>query len=220
MLFYFLVYKKVDVKGDLEKVKTGLEEIEGYLSAGEKLTTGKTKVALDITDKIAKLAITGVNAAEDLFLATQITDDKDGSKRRETALNYIYAALKDEGITVDDNVKTIAEGIVRSTVFSDKTLETINSKVDKLIDEKVLELQKTTSDLTSKNAEVNKIVENLKAEISKYTIEKVSLQSQISTLTNTNKALTDKINEVNSVVASTPVVAPATEAPKTEEVAK
>lgn len=170
LAFDYLKYKKIDVKGSLEKVQTFLKNAESYTEAATGLTSGKLKEALEFTSGIEKLALTGCGYAEQLLASAQITDDADGKKRKAAALEYIYTALQNQGIEITDNVKLIVSGIVENTVFSDKTIAEVNAQVDKLIQEKVTSLQSVNS--------------SLQQQVSKLSIENSQLKEKVTIVQN------------------------------------
>ncbi|AAK79081.1 chaperonin cofactor prefoldin [Clostridium acetobutylicum] len=203
-LAYFLRYKKVNVKAILEEIKMLSKKVDDFATAGSNISTGNAKTGFNVAKVVAEYALTAANAAEDKFLnLDNIASDPTGSIRRETATNDIYALLRESGVTITDDVKTIVENEIRNTVFSNKDIQQINEKVDKLIAEKVSALQKQVTDLTSKNTEVNGLVNELKTKIAQTANENNVLNTQISTLTNQNTILNEKIKNINNAVSQT-----------------
>lgn len=182
----YLKYKGINTLGIVQKIKAFFIKAETYTEAAEKLTEGKAKEILDSADVFEKLAIQGTTFAEQMLLSLQIQNDTDGSQRREIAQKYIYAFLQEHGIEINDNIKTIVTGIVEKTVLSDKTIEQINSQIDKLVGEKVTTLQSQITSLTS--------------QITNLTAEKQQSDAKITELTNKNVELNDKLAAVKSTV--------------------
>ena len=178
VVFDYLKSKGVNVGTALKEVGEGVKTAEGYTEAAIGLTTGKLKNVLEFTDVIEKLAITGIGKAEDMYLAATITNDPGGNKRRESALNYIYTALEKENIVVDEKVKSIAEGIVRNTAFSDKNITDTNARINDLIQEKV-------SSLNTSNANLQKQITTLTADNTKLKTENAQLEQKLTTIQST-----------------------------------
>ena len=157
-LFRYLEKKGINTETIIKDTETSLKTAEGYTKAAVSLTTGKAKKGLSIIATIEGLAEKACGYAWQLYISQQIKDDADGSKRRKTALDWIYIALEKIGITVDNSVKTIATGIVENTVLSDKTIGQINKQLDKLIEDRVATLQKEKEEIQSKlNSTTNEL---------------------------------------------------------------
>ncbi len=157
-LFRYLEKKGINTETIIKDTETSLKTAEGYTKAAVGLTTGKAKKGLSIIATIEGLAEKACGYAWQLYISQQIKDDADGSKRRKTALDWIYIALEKIGITVDNSVKTIATGIVENTVLSDKTIGQINKQLDKLIEDRVATLQKEKEEIQSKlNSTTNEL---------------------------------------------------------------
>lgn len=169
LLAAFLKYKNVDIKGIFEKLENFLKSAETYTEAAEGMTSGKVQTILSTADALEKLALQGCQGAEQMLLSSQITDDADGTKRKTFAENYVYAFLQSHNITVNDNIKTIVQGIIQKTVLSDKTIDDINKQLDTLVNGKV-------SNLNTLNA-------SLQTTITQLTADKATLQQQVTTLT-------------------------------------
>jgi hypothetical protein len=182
----YLKYKGINTLGAVQKIKSFFTKAETYTEAAERLTEGKAKEILGSADVFEKLAIQGTTFAEQMLLSLQIKNDTDGSQRRKIAQDYIYAFLQEHGIEINDNIKTIVAGIVEKTVLSDKTIEQINSQIDKLVGEKVTALQNQITSLAS--------------QITSLTVEKQQSDAKITELTNKNIELNDKLTAVKSTV--------------------
>lgn len=181
LLFDYLKSKNINAGTIITDVDNGLKKAENYTEAAVGLTTGKLKKVLEGADAIEKLAITGCGYAEQMFISGQITDDPDGSKRKGTSLNYIYTALKNEGIDITDNVKTIATGIVENTVLTNKPIQDIKSQIEKLVQGNVDSIKKSN--------------DSLQAQVTKLTTENTKLKSD-------NSKLEQRINTIKSATDS------------------
>lgn len=181
LLAAYLKYKNVDVKGIFDKLENFLKTAETYTLAAEKLTNGKTQAILQDAEAFEKIALQGCGYAEQMLLSSQITDDVDGNKRKELAQNYVLAFLKVHGITINDDIKIIVQGIVQNTVLSDKTIDEINKKLDVLVNQKVVAL-------TAANTA-------LQQQITQLTAGNVKLQ-------NANQELTQKLTSFQNTIAT------------------
>jgi FtsZ-binding cell division protein ZapB len=177
-IFTFLKSKGINVLSIFSSASNGIKEIEEVTEAISEFSTGKIKKALDFSATMEKISLDGINYAQQMYVSSQI-DDPDGTKRKDTALEYIYANLKNAGITIDDNVQTIAKGIVESSVFSNKTISELNDKINKFIDEKVKPL------MTDK--------ENLQKQID-------ALNQENATLKTSNEELQQKLTTVQNTI--------------------
>lgn len=175
----YLTYKKVDLKGDLEKIKAFLVKGESVTKVAEGLTVGKTKAVLEDINSLEDVALKGVNYAEQLLVSAQIENDPDGSKRRTVAINFTYAYLQSRGIEITDNIKTVVNGLIESTIFTDKNVQQINEQLDKLVGEKVTALQSQVTTLIAEKAKLEGTVAELTTKNTELDSKLVSIQTAV-----------------------------------------
>jgi hypothetical protein len=176
-LFFLLKSKGINLASFFSNAKTGIQEIESVTEAVSEFTTGKIKRALDYSTTLEKVALEGINYAQQMYVSSQI-EDTDGTKRKELALKYIYANLTNVGIDIDDNVKTIASGIVESSVFSNETILQMNDKINKFVDEKV-------KPLLADKENMQKQIDILNQENAVLRANSVDLQQKLLAIQNT-----------------------------------
>ena len=82
LVFDYLKYKKIDVKGALEKVENFLKNAESYTEAATGLTTGKLKEALEFTSGIEKLALRAVGMQNNYLHQLKLQTTQTGRKER------------------------------------------------------------------------------------------------------------------------------------------
>lgn len=158
IIYNYLNHKNINMISILNKIKLVFMKSEVYTEAAGNLTSGKLQEILKSSEALEKLAAAAIGYAEQLFLSLQITDDADGFKRKNAALKYVYSFLESQGIKVTDDVKIIVNGVIENTIFSDKTIDEINAKVDKLVSDKLSTIQKQNDELMSEKLELQEEV--------------------------------------------------------------
>lgn len=147
VLFLLLPYLKkigVNVEELIKKAETALKGADGVIQIAEQIIPGNKAVnALEVIDKFAKI---GVDEAQQLYISSQLP----ASERKDTATNTVDAALKAIGINVTDELSTVINGVVESTVYASKSNDDVSKQEIATLKSNIIDLQKqlTTSQTT------------------------------------------------------------------------
>lgn len=176
-IFTYCKTKGINLLTLFSTAENGIKELESVTEVVEEFSTGKVKRILEFSSSMEKIALEGIDYAQQMFMSCQI-EDIDGTKRKELASDYICANLKNAGITIDDNIKIIINGIVEHSIFSTKTISELNDKISTFIDEKVKPLMDSKTGLENQ-------VNTLTTENEKLKNNIVILQQKLNTIQNT-----------------------------------
>lgn len=107
-----MVKRGVDVSGLLDKASmtvSALDTVTDTLKTLFPATPG-----LNLIDKILEYASRAVASAEQMYKASQISEDE----RKDEATALVYAFLEAAGVTVTDELKPIIDGSIEAAVFA------------------------------------------------------------------------------------------------------
>lgn len=107
-----LVKRGIDVSGLLDKTSMAVSAMDTVTNTLKTLFPATP--GLDLIDKILDYASQAVSSAEQMYKASQITEDK----RKEEATTLVYAFLAAAGITVTDELKPVIDGSIEAAVFA------------------------------------------------------------------------------------------------------
>lgn len=117
-----LTKKGVDVKGAIKDTDTILNTADHVIDTAKYFFPGVP--ALEAIDKILDVAQKGVNAAEQLYKTSQITEEQ----RKEEATKFVYNAITAVGVEITEDMKKIIDGAIEAAVFAlPKTHEEIDA---------------------------------------------------------------------------------------------
>lgn len=108
----YLVKKGVNISGVLSTTNTALSTADTVVGSLQEFFPEIP--ALTLIDKIISWARKGVEAAEQLYKASQIEADK----RKEEATRLVYEFLEAAGVELDENVIKIVDGCIEAAVFA------------------------------------------------------------------------------------------------------
>jgi chaperonin cofactor prefoldin len=172
-LFGYLKYKKIDIAGWFKNAETVLKNIEDVSSALKGYSTGKTSAALNFSELIAKIALKFVQGVEQLYLSGQLTAEG----RKDTAVKGVEDFLTSQGIKVTNELKNVISLAVEDAVKESDSTD-INAKIYKLVQEKIVPLQKEKDAIQSNLTIATNENSTLKSQVS-------TLQGKLSTIQNT-----------------------------------
>lgn len=107
-----LVKRGIDVSGLLDKASmtvSAMDTVTDTLKTLFPATPG-----LNLIDKILEYASRAVASAEQMYKASQITEEK----RKDEATALVYAFLEAAGVTVTEELKPIIDGSIEAAVFA------------------------------------------------------------------------------------------------------
>lgn len=107
-----LVKRGIDVSGLLDKAAmtvSAMDTVTDTLKTLFPATPG-----LNLIDKILEYASRAVASAEQMYKASQITEEK----RKDEATALVYAFLEAAGVTVTEELKPIIDGSIEAAVFA------------------------------------------------------------------------------------------------------
>lgn len=107
----YLVKKGVNLPNVLAGAETALETAEALSGGLAQLMPGSPGIS--VIDAIVSYSKKAVQAAEQMYLASQI----EGNKRKEAATQIVLDALGYIGIKVDDKIKSVINGCIEAAVF-------------------------------------------------------------------------------------------------------
>lgn len=177
----YLQKKGVNVNAVLKEAETGLEEAEVCTKAMIQLSTDKLKTVLVPIEKLEELALIGINDVEDHVTNGDFKDDETGDQKRNAAESFAFNVLKQNNFQITDDVKTIVDSVIRSKYFSNKTIQQLSDKLDKLHDKEITDLKKQNDTLKSQLDTIISQNTSLQADVknaqSKLTIAQNALNS-------------------------------------------
>jgi hypothetical protein len=172
-LFGYLKYKKINVAGWFTKVETAIKNIEDVTSSLGNYATGKTATALNFSELIAKVSLKIVTGIEQLYLSGQLPAEQ----RKPAAVKAEENFLTSQGIKVTDELRNVISIAIEEAVKESDSTD-INAKIDKLVQEKIVPLQKEKDAIESNLTIATNENLTLKNKVS-------TLQNKISTIQNT-----------------------------------
>lgn len=107
-----LVKRGIDVSGLLDKASmtvSAMDTVTDTLKTLFPATPG-----LNLIDKILEYASRAVASAEQMYKASQISEEK----RKDEATALVYAFLEAAGVTVTEELKPIIDGSIEAAVFA------------------------------------------------------------------------------------------------------
>lgn len=107
-----LVKRGIDVSGLLDKASmtvSAMDTVTDTLKTLFPATPG-----LNLIDKILEYANRAVASAEQMYKASQITEEK----RKDEATALVYAFLEAAGVTVTEELKPIIDGSIEAAVYA------------------------------------------------------------------------------------------------------
>ncbi|MHC6180952.1 hypothetical protein ACYUJ6_14055 [Clostridium sp. JNZ X4-2] len=159
ILLPYFKKKGVDTGEVLEKVETGLQEVKKYTDAAKALVPGNK--FLNVLSIIEHYAEIGVGQAQQLSISSQLPADQ----RKKSAEDYVYSVLQKLGIEIDDNVRTIVQGVIESKVYELKSPEEKKSAQQTAAQAQISQLQTQTSQLQAERDKLQQESEELKKKI-------------------------------------------------------
>jgi hypothetical protein len=169
--------KNVQVDKVLEKADVILDGVDGAVDTAKVIMPGNQVV--NVLETIETVAHKAVNAAQQLFISSQLPSEK----RKEKAKEYALAALKVLKIDITPELGISIDGAIEDVIFASKTKEEINSQkqqaeqnIETQQQAEKEQLQKQITDLQSQNAQLQQ--------------DNVQLKNNISTIQNTVQVVT------------------------------
>lgn len=107
-----LVKRGIDVSGLLDKASMTVSAMDTVTDTIKTLFPATP--GLNLIDKILEYANRAVASAEQMYKASQITEEK----RKDEATALVYAFLEAAGVTVTEDLKPIIDGSIEAAVFA------------------------------------------------------------------------------------------------------
>ncbi len=107
-----LVKRGIDVSGLLDKASMTVSAMDTVTDTIKTLFPATP--GLNLIDKILEYANRAVASAEQMYKASQITEEK----RKDEATALVYAFLEAAGVTVTEELKPIIDGSIEAAVFA------------------------------------------------------------------------------------------------------
>lgn len=108
----YLARKGVYLPGALDNGKTVLDTVRGILDGLRGIFPNTA--GLELVDKIIGYAQCAVEAAEQLYKASQINADE----RKDAAVQLVYDLLHTAGVETNDDIRKIVDGCIEAAVYT------------------------------------------------------------------------------------------------------
>lgn len=119
-----LIKRGVDVSGILEKTNLTVTALDTVVDLVKQLFPG---APMSIADKVIGYAMEAVQAAEQMYKASQIPAEK----RKQEAAELVYKFLEAAGVEVTEDVRRIVDGAIEAAVYAlPKTREEADNKTE------------------------------------------------------------------------------------------